>query len=88
MKKCEECGKTLGIFKGYHHPTMGKTTLLCSKCFDDVNESVTLWREFILSNSFKDVFSKNTFPLTRKNMRFYLSHEREKFDNALIENKF
>ena len=24
MIECEECGKTLGIFEGYKHPTLGK----------------------------------------------------------------
>jgi len=52
MKDCEECGKSLGIFKGYQHPTMGKKHLLCSLCFDKVSESVEKWSEFVLSNSF------------------------------------
>jgi hypothetical protein len=34
MKECEECGKTLGIFEGYKHPTMGKSHNLCSPCFE------------------------------------------------------
>ena len=50
MKKCEECGKTLGIFEGYKHPTMGKTHSLCSLCFDQVSVSVNNWREFIIKN--------------------------------------
>ena len=52
MIECEECGKALGIFEGYRHPTMGKKHLLCSPCFDQVNESVARWREFVLANSF------------------------------------
>jgi len=52
MLKCEECGKKIGIFGGYRHPTMGKKHNLCNNCFDVVNESVTKWQEFILANSF------------------------------------
>jgi hypothetical protein len=87
MKKCEECGKTLGIFQGYRHPTLGKRLHLCSNCFDYVNESVTKWGEFILSNSFKNVPSKNNFPFTRNNLPFYFSHKRKKKYNVLIGNK-
>jgi hypothetical protein len=47
MGKCEECGKTLGIFEGYRHPTLGKSHLLCSPCFNQVSESVEKWKEFI-----------------------------------------
>jgi hypothetical protein len=42
-----ECGKKLGIIKGYRHPTMGKDYLLCSKCFDTVSASVEKWSKFI-----------------------------------------
>ena len=48
MVKCEECGKTLGIFEGYRHPTLGKSHLLCSPCFDQVSESVENWRNAVL----------------------------------------
>jgi len=53
MTECEECGKKLGIFEGYQHPTMGKKHLVCSPCFEQVEESVTKWREFVVNNSFK-----------------------------------
>ena len=52
MVSCEECGKKLGIFEGYCHPTMGKKHHLCSPCFDQVSDSVAKWREFVVSNSF------------------------------------
>ena len=87
MIKCEECGKTLGTFEGYRHPTMGKKYHLCSNCFDDVNESVKKWQEFVLSNSFNNVTSKNTFQLERENLPFNLSQKRKNFDNVLIGNK-
>ena len=66
MIKCEECGKILGTFEGYRHPTMGKKHHLCSPCFDLVNESVAKWREFVLSNSFKTKASKRSFKLNWK----------------------
>ena len=47
MKECIECGKKLGIIEGYHHPTMGKSNLLCSNCFDTVSASVEKWSVFI-----------------------------------------
>jgi len=47
MKECVECGKKLGIIKGYCHPTMGKDYLLCSSCFDTVSVSVEKYSEFI-----------------------------------------
>ena len=87
MIECEECGKALGIFEGYRHPTMGKKHLLCSPCFDQVNESVARWREFVLTNSFNNVTSKNTFQSARENVPFNLSQKRKNFDNILIGNK-
>ena len=55
MKECEECGKNLGILKGYFHPTMGKKHYLCSKCWDHVSYSVEKWKEFVISNSFNTI---------------------------------
>lgn len=52
MTECEECGKKLGIFEGYQHPTLGKKHLVCSPCFEQVEDSVTKWREFLVNNSF------------------------------------
>jgi hypothetical protein len=60
MKKCEDCGKTLGILTGYSHPTMGKSHLLCSNCFDQVSASVEEWKEFVISNSFNNGHSNNS----------------------------
>jgi len=59
MKKCIECGKELRLLEGYQHPTLGKKTLVCSLCFDQITESVAKWREFILTNSMKMNASKN-----------------------------
>lgn len=42
----------LGILQGYYHPTMGKDYLLCSKCFNQISESVEQWKKFVLANSF------------------------------------
>jgi hypothetical protein len=58
MMECEECGKKLGNFEGYRHPTMGKNYLLCSPCFDKVEESVSRWGAFVLTNSFNNGSSK------------------------------
>jgi hypothetical protein len=52
MTQCEECGKKLGIFEGYQHPTMGKKHLVCSPCFEQIEDSVAKWREFVVNNSF------------------------------------
>jgi hypothetical protein len=61
MKKCNECKKKLGFFEGYRHPTLGKENLLCSPCFDKVQQSVDQWREFVFSNSFNpESFIKTT----------------------------
>ena len=68
MAECEECGKTLGIFNGYRHPTMGKKHHLCSPCFDQVNESVARWREFVIANSFNNGSSRNDIALKWKNI--------------------
>ena len=54
MKECNECGKKLGILKGYHHPTLGKKYYLCNKCWDHVSDSVEKWKEFVISNSFNN----------------------------------
>ena len=61
MKKtiCEECGKKLGIFEGYIHPTMGKKHHICSNCYNQVSESVEKWREFVITNSFNRTPTKN-----------------------------
>lgn len=53
MVECVECGKKLGFFEGYSHPTLGKKNLVCGSCFGKVEESVTKWREFIISHSFQ-----------------------------------
>ena len=31
---CSECGKKIGIFKGYHHSKLEKRWFFCSKCYD------------------------------------------------------
>ena len=60
MTECEECGKKLGIFEGYKHPTMGKKHLVCSPCFEQVEDSVAKWREFVVNNSFNVNVSERT----------------------------
>ena len=50
MKNCYECGKELKFWEGYSHPVLGKKELVCSKCFDILEESMEKYRDFILSN--------------------------------------
>ena len=52
MATCEECHKKLAFLECYRHPTLGKSYVLCSSCFDQVSESVAEWGQFVLSNSF------------------------------------
>ena len=61
MKFCEECGKKFGIFSGYKHPVLGKKSLVCGDCFSSIDETLTLWREFVLSNSFNKEYSELKF---------------------------
>ena len=51
-RKCLECGKTLSLFEGYRHPTLGAHYLLCKVCFQKVEISVERWERFVLLNSF------------------------------------
>ena len=71
MKICEECGKKLGFFEGYRHLTLGKEFLLCSSCFDKVDESVAKWREFVLSYAefFNNVSVKNSLQWNPKKIQ-------------------
>jgi len=85
MVECEECGKTLGIFKGYRHPTMGKKHLLCSPCFDQVNESVARWREFVLANSFNNGSSRKDNALKWKNMAPNFNQKRSIVEDVSAE---
>ena len=71
MIKCQECGKNLGIFEGYRHPTLGKKHLVCSSCFNTVDESVERWRDFVLNYADVNInrTSKNNFKFDLK--KFY-----------------
>ena len=85
MVECEECGKTLGIFEGYRHPVMGKNHQLCSVCFDQVNESVARWKEFVLSNSFNNGTSKKNLALKWKNIAPSFGQPRNIIENVRAE---
>ena len=67
MKRCKECSKELRLLEGYNHPTLGKEFLLCSRCFDTVDESIANWVEFVISNSFNNGYSKNSLQLNLEN---------------------
>jgi hypothetical protein len=70
MKRCEECGKELGLLEGYHHPTLGREFLLCTQCFEIVDDSVTKWREAVLPyiDYFENKSSKHSVQLGFKNV--------------------
>lgn len=72
-RKCVECGKALGFFEGYRHPTLGMQYLTCRGCFERVEVSVEQWGRFVLWNSFNpeapDPTFLDTFPFPRKNTR-------------------
>jgi hypothetical protein len=50
MKKCFECGKEIKIFSGYYHPILGKNKIVCSNCYNILEESLNNYRDFILKN--------------------------------------
>ena len=77
-----ECGRKLGFLKGYRHPTMGKKHLLCSNCFDHVQESVEQWREVVLyySNFLNNNNAKNNHHFDFINIPKQLIHKYKMFD--------
>jgi len=52
MKLCIECGKKIGILNCYNHPVKGKKHTICGDCFTRIDSFLTLWREYVLSDSF------------------------------------
>ena len=83
MADCEECGKNLGIFEGYRHPTLGKKHLLCSTCFDTVSESVDRWREFVMANSFNKASSNMGLEFDLKKIFTKFSRKHENYGNYI-----
>ena len=51
MKYCYECGKKVSFFNSYYHPAIGEKAIVCSKCFDRIEESMEKYCDFILSES-------------------------------------
>ena len=84
MVECEECGKKLGILEGYQHPTLGRKHLVCSPCFEQVEESVAKWREFILSYSYNDNKPKQDSGLKWKKIGQNLKQKRNVIGNINI----
>jgi hypothetical protein len=84
MNQCEECGKRLGIFEGYRHPTMGTKYHLCSPCFDEVSESVTRWGEFVAANAMS-IKTNNSTHLNWKELVPNLQQRRNIIDNVCAE---
>jgi len=85
MKDCVECGKTLGIFEGYQHPTMGKKHHLCGPCFDQISVSVARWGEFVRTNSFNMNDSKSNYQLNWKEMIPNFNSTRNIIENVSAE---
>jgi hypothetical protein len=70
MKKCYECGKELKFWEGYYHPVLGKKELVCSTCFDIVDESMEKYCNFILSEFKQDEQERNVINSNIK-LRFF-----------------
>ena len=70
MKKCYECGKELKFWEGYYHPVLGKKELVCSSCFDIVDESIENYHNFILSEFKQDEQERNVVNSNIK-LRFF-----------------
>jgi len=89
MKKCEECGQELKFYEGYRHPTLGKDFLLCSHCFDIVDESVAKWREFVYPYVFffKNGHSKIDSQSNKGKIISNYIQIKKKFDKVLIGTK-
>ena len=49
MRKCCECGKQLKFWEGYLHPAGGKKEIICWNCFENIEESMENYRNFISS---------------------------------------
>lgn len=85
MIECEECGKTLGIFEGYKHPTLGKKHYLCSPCYEEVDASVARWREFIHANSFNNGSSKKDLKINLEKLAPNFNQRRNIIENVCAE---
>lgn len=87
MKKCEECGKEFGFFDGYRHLALGKDYLLCSSCFDIVDESLAKWRKFILpyAKFFNNRSPNDSLQLYRKKIQTDFGQMKKKFGNIMID---
>ena len=81
MADCYKCDKTLGIFEGYRHPTLGQKYLLCNNCFDDVSESVRKWGEFVVSNSFNKNTSSNGLEIDLKKIFTMFNRKHENYQS-------
>lgn len=85
MVECEECRKKLGVFEGYHHPTLGRKHLLCSPCFEQVNESVSRWRDFLLANTFNVNISGNNSNVSLKKILPDINHTRDILEKVWVK---
>lgn len=53
-KKCAECGKKIGFFRGYRHPILGKKKCVCRTCWDKIDKSESEYNKFIHNTLCKD----------------------------------
>ena len=90
MAKCEECGKTLGFFGSYCHPTMGKRHFLCSSCFDQVSESVEKWKNAVLPyvDFFNNCSSNSSFQSNWKNKLTDLIKIKKTIKNTRVKENY
>jgi len=54
MNKCYECGKELSFWESYHHLALGKKELICSECYDVLEENMEEYRDYLLNYPKKD----------------------------------
>jgi DNA-binding Lrp family transcriptional regulator len=50
MIKCSECGKDLDILEEYRHPVEGRKKIVCSTCWNKIDDSESRYTNFILDH--------------------------------------
>lgn len=70
MKICYECGKELKFWERYCHPVLGSNIVVCGKCFEILEESLEIYRSFILSE-FKNERQNKIIDTTDLKLRFH-----------------
>ena len=73
-KTCTECGKELGFFEGYAHPTLGKKKCVCKTCWEKLKTSQKQYSQFL----FHALNNKNGIPC------FLLINTAPKFEKRVL----